>query len=247
MDGAATPEPTRTTGAPRRRAPRRPPHERREEVLDAAMRLIVRDGYRAATMTAVARELHLTKPVIYAVFPNFKELGEALIEREQLRCLAQIRDALTAAVQPDLEPSAIMPAALGAFLRSVAERPEPWRLVLMPGGALPGELARRVRDGRRWAVDGFTRLCEQTLVSTRADGTAVDLEALVEGMIAAAERYAQLLLADPERWTPERLERFAATDLAWPRGSGAIRLGGPGSAPAGGATSPTRGLYAPPS
>ncbi len=226
MDGAATPKPTRgSTGGTRRRAPRRPPQERREEVLDAAMKLIVRDGHRAATMTAVARELHLTKPVIYAVFPNFKELGEALIEREQLRCLAQIRDALTAAVQPDLEPAAVMPAALGAFLRSVAERPEPWRLVLMPGGALPSELARRVRDGRRWAVEGFTRLCEQTLPGTRPDGDPVDIEALVEGIIGAVERYAQLLLADPERWTPERLERFAATDLVWPRGTGTLAVG----------------------
>jgi AcrR family transcriptional regulator len=223
---AATPKPSRSgSGSGRRRAPRRPPQERREEVLDAAMRLIVRDGHRAATMTAVARELHLTKPVIYAVFPNYKELGEALIEREQLRCLAQIRDALTAAVQPDLEPSAVMPAALGAFLRSVAERPDPWRLVLMPGASLPNELARRVRDGRRWAVEGFTRLCEQTLPPTRPDGTPVDVEALVEGIIGAVERYAQLLLADPEKWTPERLERFAATDLVWPRGDGKIAVG----------------------
>lgn len=204
----------------RRRAPRRPPHERRDEVLDAAMRLIVRDGYRAATMTAVARELGLTKPVIYAVFPNFKELGNALIEREQLSCLAQIRDALTAAVRPDLGPAEMMPVALGAFLRSVAERPDPWRLVLMPSGGVPSELARRVRDGRRWAIEGCTRLCEQTLPAERPDGSPVDIEALVEGRVAAAERYAQLLLADPERWTPERLERFAASDLAWPRAGG---------------------------
>ncbi len=182
------------------------------------MRLIVRDGYRAATMTAVARELGLTKPVIYAVFPNFKELGDALIEREQLRCLAQIRDALTSAVRPDLTPTEIMPIALGAFLRSVAERPEPWRLVLMPSGALPGDLARRVRDGRRWAVEGCTRLFEQALPPTRSDGTSVDIEALVEGVVASVERYAQLLLADPERWTPERLEAFAAHDLVWPSG-----------------------------
>ena len=219
MDGAPTPAPKRArSSAARRRAPRRPPHERRDDVLDAAMRLIVRDGYRAATMTAVARELGLTKPVIYAVFPNFKELGDALIEREQLRCLAQIRDALTSAVRPDLTPAEIMPLALGAFLRSVAERPEPWRLVLMPSGALPGELARRVRDGRRWAVEGCTRLCEQALPNERPDGGKVDIEALVEGMVAAIERYAQLLLADPEAWTPERLESFAAHDLSWPAG-----------------------------
>lgn len=182
------------------------------------MRLIVRDGYRAATMTAVARELGLTKPVIYAVFPNFKELGDALIEREQLRCLAQIRDALTSAVRPDLTPAEIMPIALGAFLRSVAERPEPWRLVLMPSGALPSDLARRVRDGRRWAVEGCRRLCEQALPAVRPDGSPVDAEAVVEGIVAAVERYAQLLLADPEQWTPERLETFAAQDLAWPTG-----------------------------
>jgi AcrR family transcriptional regulator len=219
MAGDTTPSPKRAPrAAGRRRAPRRPPAERRDEVLDAAMRLIVRDGYRAATMTAVARELSLTKPVIYAVFPNFKELGNALIEREQLRCLAQIRDALTSAVRPDLEPAEIMPLALGAFLRSVAERPEPWRLVLMPSGALPADLARRVRDGRKWAAEGCTRLCEQALPAERPDGSNVDIEALVEGMVAASERYAQLLLADPERWTPERLQAFAAHDLVWPVG-----------------------------
>ncbi|MBJ7471951.1 MAG: helix-turn-helix transcriptional regulator [Solirubrobacteraceae bacterium] len=216
MDGAATPTPKRPKASgTRRRAPRRPPQERREEVLDAAMALIVRDGYRAATMTAVARELHLTKPVVYAVFPNFKALGDALIEREQLRCLAQIRDALTTAVRPDLAPADVMPAALGAFLRSVTENPEPWRLVLMPGGALPSGIARRVRDGRRWAVEGCMRLCEQALATTRGDGSQVDLEALAEGIIASVERYAQLLLADPEKWTPERLETFAKSDLLW--------------------------------
>ncbi|MBO9532825.1 MAG: TetR/AcrR family transcriptional regulator [Solirubrobacteraceae bacterium] len=228
MDGATTPSPKRASrGNGRRRAPRRPPHERRDEVLDAAMRLIVRDGYRAATMTAVARELGLTKPVIYAVFPNFKELGDALIEREQLRCLAQIRDALTAAVRPELSPAEVMPIALGAFLRSVAERPEPWRLVLMPSGALPSDLARRVRDGRRWAVEGCTRLCEQALPTERPDGTKVDVEALVEALIASTERYAQLLLADPGRWTPERLEAFAAHDMVWPTGGPFGVAGGP--------------------
>lgn len=231
MDGAQAPTPKRQkAAAPRRRAPRRPPQERREEVLDAAMTLIVRDGYRAATMTAVARELGLTKPVVYAVFPNFKELGDALIEREQLRCLAQIRDAFTTAVSPDLPPAKVIPASLGAFLRSVHANPDPWRLVLMPSGALPSGLARRVRDGRRWAVEGCTRLCEQALGTQRADGSPIDLEALAEGMIATAERFAQLTLAEPEKWTPERLERFAATDLLWPASPA-------GSAPASAPTS----------
>ncbi|MEH3055101.1 MAG: hypothetical protein PGN13_14065 [Patulibacter minatonensis] len=44
------------------------------------------------------------------------------------------------------------------------------------------------------------------------------MEALVEGIVAASERFAQLLLADPAKWTPERLESFAAQDLAWPSG-----------------------------
>lgn len=216
MDGAAAPPPAaRRESKARKRAPRRPPSERRDEVLDAAMTIIVRDGYRAATMTAVARELGITKPVVYAVFPNFRELGNALIEREQLRCLAQIRDALTTTVQPGMGPAEVMPRAIGAFLRSVAERPDPWRLVLMPSGGVPSDLARRVRDGRRWAVDGCTRLYEQTLPTARGDGTPVDVEALVEGIIASVERYAQLVLAHPERWSPERLETMVAKDLAW--------------------------------
>lgn len=190
-------------------------------MLDAALRVIVRDGQQAANMTSVARELNLTKPVVYAVFPNFKALADALIEREQLRCLAQIRDAFTATVRPGLQPSQLLAVALGAFLRSVAERPDPWRLVLMPSGPGPSGLRRRVREGRRWAVEGLTRLCEQMIPPTRADGSRIDLEAFVESLIATAERYAQLMLARPDEWTPERLERFAEHDLVLP-GAGPV-------------------------
>src|SRR4051812_18096989 len=54
-----------TASSRRRYAPRVPAAERREQVLDAALVLIDRDGYGAVTMEAVAREIGVTKPVVY--------------------------------------------------------------------------------------------------------------------------------------------------------------------------------------
>jgi AcrR family transcriptional regulator len=42
-----------------------PIEARREQVLDAALRLITDRGYDAVTMEAIARESDLSKPVVY--------------------------------------------------------------------------------------------------------------------------------------------------------------------------------------
>ena len=73
-----------------------PPHERREQLLDAALSVIVRDGYEGVSIEAIARTAGVTRPVIYDHFPNLGRLLQALIEREERYALEQL-----AAVVPD--------------------------------------------------------------------------------------------------------------------------------------------------
>ncbi|HWI06822.1 MAG TPA: helix-turn-helix domain-containing protein, partial [Solirubrobacteraceae bacterium] len=80
--------------APRRRQPRMPIHVRREQVLDAALRLITNVGYGALTMEAVAREAGLSKPVVYNAFPGRTALLSALLAREEGRALGALAEAM---------------------------------------------------------------------------------------------------------------------------------------------------------
>ncbi|MDT7633226.1 MAG: hypothetical protein QOI50_5156, partial [Pseudonocardiales bacterium] len=55
-----------TPGRQRRTyAPRVPAAQRRTQLLDAALRLVVTRGHNAVTMDAVAEQVGVTKPVIY--------------------------------------------------------------------------------------------------------------------------------------------------------------------------------------
>lgn len=61
--------------------------EKRRRILDAARRLILRDGLRGTTMEAIAREAGIAKPTLYAQFADkeavftgiLDELTEALV------------------------------------------------------------------------------------------------------------------------------------------------------------------------
>src|SRR4030088_2214244 len=76
---------------PRRRyAPRMPPEERREQLIDAALEVILEQGYSGVSIEAIARVAGVTRPVVYDHFPNLGRLLHALIEREERYALAQL-------------------------------------------------------------------------------------------------------------------------------------------------------------
>jgi AcrR family transcriptional regulator len=56
--------------APSRRpyAARLSPQDRRKQLLDAALRIIIRDGYGAVSIETIAREVDVSRPAIYGVF-----------------------------------------------------------------------------------------------------------------------------------------------------------------------------------
>lgn len=90
---------TRTSpaGAPtgrRRYAARVPSAERREQLLDAALALVLADGFAAVTMDGVARATGVTRPVVYGQFASSTELLEALLRRSLHRAQEQLARAL---------------------------------------------------------------------------------------------------------------------------------------------------------
>jgi TetR/AcrR family transcriptional regulator, fatty acid biosynthesis regulator len=94
---AQTPKPAQ------RRRTRKAPLERRAEILESAARIILDQGLSAVSMEGIAREIHISKALVYNYFTSRDQLFAALLEREQ----AELRErgmgaALQAASFPEL-------------------------------------------------------------------------------------------------------------------------------------------------
>src|SRR4051794_13594476 len=112
------------------RAPRMPIEVRREQALDAALRIICARGYAAANMEAIARETGVAKTVVYEAFGTRERLLRALLEREEGRLLASL----------EVPPEAGLAEWVEHGLRAVRENPAEWRLLLAPAEGAPAPL-----------------------------------------------------------------------------------------------------------
>jgi AcrR family transcriptional regulator len=70
-----------SASVPARRAQRLPASVRRENILDAAIAVFARLGYREAATTAIAAELGVSEPTIFRHFPTKRALYLAAIDR----------------------------------------------------------------------------------------------------------------------------------------------------------------------
>src|SRR5919108_5984482 len=66
----------------RPRSNRLPRHERRRQLLDAALEVFVAQGYHAAAMDEIAERAGVSKPVLYQHFPGKLELYLALLDTQ---------------------------------------------------------------------------------------------------------------------------------------------------------------------
>ncbi|HEX3606741.1 MAG TPA: TetR/AcrR family transcriptional regulator [Candidatus Dormibacteraeota bacterium] len=80
--------------------PRRSAGDRREQVLEAAVREFAELGYQAASTAAIARRAGISQPYIYALFPNKRELFLAVHDRVIGRIRATFREAAVGATDP---------------------------------------------------------------------------------------------------------------------------------------------------
>lgn len=204
------------TTATRRYSPRRPRQERREQLLDAALRLIDEHGLGAFSIEAVAREADLAKSVLYATFKTGENLLRALIDRELERALLDIAAAIPTA--PYESPDEMLSSSLLSILHSVRARPQTWRLFVLPADGMPPAARENVARHRAQLHDQVRPLIEWGL--DRLKASHVDAEVMTQMLIACFEQAARMTLTDPERFTPERLLVFLADFIATRREAG---------------------------
>lgn len=178
------------------RAPRMPIEVRREQVLDAALRIICANGYAAANMEAIARETGVAKTVVYEAYGNRERLLRALLEREERRILATLQ----VPAEGDLL------AWVEHGLRAVQENPAEWRLLLAPAAGTPALVREHVEAGREVVLAHLRGLLRPL--------SPPDLELTARAVLAVAERAALDVIEGaiaPERYVAFVRAIFAAS------------------------------------
>jgi AcrR family transcriptional regulator len=111
---------------------------RRAQILEAALRVFVRDGFHSAPVEAIAREAGLAKGTIYLYFPTKEAVLQAAIERYSL--LPVIEESVGKLAETP--PEQAIPALVGLMWQRLKERAPVFRIMLGLGGVLQPENAR---------------------------------------------------------------------------------------------------------
>src|SRR3954471_3301887 len=172
-----------------------------EPLLDATKAIVAERGFHAVSIEAVAREAGITRPIVYGHFRDLPGLLQALVDREGDRALGQ----LAAFMPTDLasgDPRELLLAAQEAYLRAAQADPATWKLVLMPPEGAPDILRERIAEGRAQVVG---QLAEAVRPLFPPGSGGPDPELTARMLSAFADEAVRLLLAEPDRYPPERL------------------------------------------
>lgn len=199
------------TPARRRYAPRMPPAERREQLIDAALAVILEQGYSGVSIEAIAREAGVTRPVVYDHFPNLGRLLYALVEREERLSLEQLEQ-----VVPDdpgdREPIDLLAEGVKSFLEAVASRPATWRIILLPLEGTPQVVRDHVETNRARTQERIAKLVRWAMRRPEIPDD-LDVELTARAIRVLGEDAGRTLLTDPESYPPERYEQFVRSAM----------------------------------
>ncbi|RSS83119.1 TetR family transcriptional regulator [Streptomyces sp. WAC06614] len=199
--------------------------QRRRELLEAADRVVLRDGPKAS-MNAIAAEAGITKPILYRHFGDKAGLYQALAVRHTDALLESLRAALDAPA----ERRKRVEATLDTYLAAIEARPQVYRFLMHP--AEDSHTAERGFDVGLHSAPLLRRLGEELakVIAERVDlGPGGDELARVWG-----HGIVGMMHAAGDWWLGERpCARTALvgglTDLLWGRlGTAGNRAGGPG-------------------
>jgi AcrR family transcriptional regulator len=189
----------------RPRGNRLPRHERRRQLLDAALEVFVARGYHATAMDEIAERAGVSKPVLYQHFPGKLELYLALLDESVDTLVATVRDALRS--NPDNKQR--VAATFGAYFEYVGGEGQAYRLVFESD--LSNETAVRAR------LDRGQRECAAVVSQiVREDAGLSEDEAhlLSVGMVGMAQVTARYWLSTGNHIPRETAEQLVAR-LAW--------------------------------
>ncbi|HEY8548143.1 MAG TPA: TetR/AcrR family transcriptional regulator [Acidimicrobiales bacterium] len=186
--------------------------ERRAELLDAAVRVIRREGDQVA-MEDIATEAGISRPILYRHFGDARGLYDAVARHYGEQLVARLA-AVGSEGRPPRSGRALLHRQVVTFLGFVAEQPNLYRFLVRRAPARSGPKASR---------SGLSRLISGTTARFLTEAGWDAATATVAGDILVGG-----LEATADRWLDEPLgshEEVAelVTDLVWSGFAGAAR------------------------
>jgi AcrR family transcriptional regulator len=191
-----------------------PPAQRREQLIDAALKVILEHGYGGVSIEAVARTAGVTRPVVYDHFPDLARLLHALVEREEHYSLEQLEQVVpqVSAAAARQEPAELLASAVRRFLEAVVDRPATWRLILLPLEGTPALVREHVELNRARMLERIEALVQQSIDLGQLP-RSLDVELAARAIRNLGEDAGRAVLTDPSRFTADRYERFVKSVL----------------------------------
>ncbi|CAG6398629.1 TetR/AcrR family transcriptional regulator [Streptomyces cocklensis] len=166
-----------------RRVPRA---ERERQMLDAAVAVFARRGYRAASMDEIAEAAGVSKPLVYLYLNSKDELFSACIRREAAALTAAVRDAVEEGATPERQ----LWSGLLGFFEHAAVHPDGWTLLYSQARTVGEPFAAEVAVLRAEIVAFVAALIAAACGSR-------DVEAYAHALVGAAESLAGWAAAAP--------------------------------------------------
>jgi AcrR family transcriptional regulator len=187
-------------------AKRVPRAVREQQMLDAAVSVIAKRGFNAASMDEIAEVAGISKPMVYAYLGTKEELFIACLHREATRMV----EAVVAAVNPSYSPAEQLWHGLNAFFGFVGSHRDGWTLLYRQSrGQEP--FATELASMRERMAEIVAALLARAVALAGGPAGPADLQPVTYALVGAAESMADWLVdhpdEDPER-TATRLMSF---------------------------------------
>jgi AcrR family transcriptional regulator len=179
---------------PGTRFQRLPRQVRERQILDAAVEVFARRGYRLSSMDEIADFAGVSKPMIYTYLGAKAELFAACIAREGDRLTAAVGAAVGAAAAPDIQ----LWRWLRAFFGYVDEHRGGWLVVYRQARSEAAVFARQVAHIRADIDETVVSLLATALAAQQVP-PQVDLAATAHALVGAAASLADWMVDQPDQ------------------------------------------------
>jgi AcrR family transcriptional regulator len=193
------------TSDARPRSTRLPRHERRRQLLDAALEVFVSQGYHAAAMDEIAERAGVSKPVLYQHFPSKLELYLALLDQSVDELLETVRDALRSTDDNRQRVA----ATFSAYFEYVESEGQAFRLVFESDLSNEAAVRERLERGQQECAEMISQMVRQD-----AGLDEDEAHLLSVGMVGLAQVTARYWLSTRDHIPREAAEQLVAR-LAW--------------------------------
>lgn len=171
---------------------------REQQMLDAAISIFAEQGYRSASMDAIARAADTSKPMLYLYFGSKEELFLACVTRESGRLI----DTLESQIAPEDSGRERLRKVITSFLGFVESNSDAWNVVYRQAEAEP-PFRETVQATRTLFIELTADLLERSTAETYS---REDAELIAVALVGAGEAVA-------DRVATHSVEKAAAADL----------------------------------